>query len=264
MIKLEKLSFKYHEHPVINHVDLHLEAGEILCLLGPNGSGKTTLLKCILNVLNDYEGHVKVLEQDTKLISSKALAKLISYVPQKQTISFPYDVKDMVVMGRTCHMKTFQSPKKNDYRIAEETLDYVGMLDFKDQSYMTLSGGEAQLIMIARALAQGSQCMIMDEPTAHLDYRNELIVLEKIRDLVKEKSQAILMATHFPNHAYYFQNQGIKTKVAFIFDGKIQMVGTPDQVLTEANIQKLYQIESRLIDDGEIKHLVPLYTKEKR
>lgn len=263
MIKLDNLSFKYHDQKIINQADLHLEAGEILCLLGPNGSGKTTLLKCILNLLNDYEGSIKVLDSDTRHITSKALAKYLSYVPQKQSISFPYDVKNMVVMGRTCHLKAFQSPTKNDYRIASEALNYLGMSTFEDKSYMTLSGGEAQLVMIARALAQGSPCMIMDEPTAHLDYRNELIILEKIRDLVKEKSQAILMATHFPNHAYYFQNQNIKTKVAFIIDGKIQMVGRPDEVLTEENMKKLYQIQSKLVDDGGIKHLVPLYTKEK-
>ncbi|WP_240840863.1 ABC transporter ATP-binding protein [Acidaminobacter sp. JC074] len=260
MIKIKNLVFSYSSKPVLDDVSLHAKKGEILCLLGPNGSGKTTLLKCLLGIHKETHGDIVIHDKNIHTYDYKGLAKKVSYVPQKQMSSFPYSVLDMVVMGRTCHLKTLASPKKKDYDIAKSSLDYLGMKDFVHRPFTELSGGESQLVMIARALTQESQCIVLDEPTAHLDYRNELVILEAIRMLL-DKGHTIFMATHYPNHAYYFENHGLDTKVAFLNDGKIQFMGKPSDVLTEENLEQIYQIESKVLRHDQLKHVVPLYTK---
>lgn len=262
MIKIDNLVFKYQDRNVLDQVSLHAKKGGILCLLGPNGSGKTTLLKCILGILKSEKGTIIIDDSHTSKLSHRELAKKVSYVPQKQTASFPYSVLDMVVMGRTCHLGQFSKPGQKDYDIAEKSLEYVGLESLMERPYTEISGGESQLAMIARALTQESRCMIMDEPTAHLDYRNELVVLETIKELVAD-GHTVVMATHYPNHAYYFENHGLDTKVAFLNEGQIQFFGKPSEVLTEDILEKIYDIESKVLKHDTIKHVVPLYTKRK-
>lgn len=260
MIRIKNLGFAYDEKKILDNVNLYAKAGEILCLLGPNGSGKTTLLKCLLGIHKQNSGEIAVHGHSINKYNYRQLAKKVSYVPQKQISSFPYSVLDMVVMGRTCHLNTFSSPKKADYDIAKTSLDFVSMTDFIDRPFTELSGGESQLVMIARALAQESQCIVLDEPTAHLDYRNELVILEAIKMLLN-KGHTIVMATHYPNHAYYFENHGLSTNVAFLNKGRIQFMGRPSEVLTEKNLEAIYDIESKVLEHNELKHVVPLYTK---
>ncbi len=260
MIRIENLVFKYDERLVLNAVDLSVNKGQILCLLGPNGSGKTTLLKCLLGVHKALSGSIFVNAHRLESYSHKALAAQVSYVPQKQNATFPFKVVDMVVMGRTCHLNNLSSPQKSDYKLAEEALDYVGIVHLKDQPYTEISGGEAQLVMIARALAQGSPCIVLDEPTAHLDFHNELVILETIRNLVKA-GHTVIMATHYPNHAFYFENHDVDTKVVFLQDGEVKFLGRPNDVLNEENLEKIYKIESKILRHENMKHVIPLYTK---
>lgn len=266
MIQIKNLSFAYDEKLILK--DIHLEArkGEILCLLGPNGAGKSTLLDCLLGINHQYKGSVTIDGLDIKTLDARQRASNLSYVAQKQSTSFPYKVLDMVTMGRACHIKPFSKPTQEDIKIAKEALDFVGMKEFEDRKYTELSGGEGQLVMIARALTQKSDYILMDEPTAHLDYRNELLILEMMKALVEKEGRTIIMATHFPNHAFYFHNQGIKTQVAFIQEGDITISGAPDEVLTEETLNEIYQIESKVIEYQNSKdvfrHVLPLYTKE--
>ena len=140
------------------------------------------------------------------------------------------------------------------------------MRHLENRLFTEISGGEAQLIMIARAIIQDAKVIIMDEPTSHLDFRNELMILEVISTLVKKKNLSVIMATHFPNHAYYFQNQGINTRVGILNDCKIEMLGEPKQVLTEENISKVFKIKSKIFtyyeNQREINHIVPLITEK--
>ena len=192
MIKIRQLKFGYSTELVLNNIELNVRKGEVLCLLGANGSGKTTLLKCMLGFEERFEGSINLLDTSIKSYTNKSLAKCLSFVPQKQESSFPYTVMEMVIMGRNCHLDVFSRPKKLDYDIAMDALKHVGMESFADRSYMELSGGESQLVMIARALTQESECIVMDEPTSHLDYRNELVILETIKTLVSEQRKTVI------------------------------------------------------------------------
>lgn len=263
MIRIESLDFKYYENPILKNISLQVHQGEILCLLGPNGSGKTTLLKCLLGIHACTSGQIYMADKLLESYSHKKLARYVSYVPQKQTSSFPYRVIDMVVMGRTSYLGILDKPSKKDYQIALEALQYVGLEKLSERPYTELSGGESQLVMIARALTQESECIILDEPTAHLDYRNELLILETIKALVKDQNRTIVMATHYPNHALYFENHGIETKVAFLNEGGIEISGKPTEVLTEKNLSSIYNIESKIIIHDHLSHIVPLKTKRR-
>lgn len=264
MIAIENLSFQYGTQKILEQVSLKAHAGEILCLLGPNGAGKTTLLKCLLGITKSFEGEIRINQDNLRHFDSRRLARQLSYVPQKQTSSFPYSVLDMVVMGRTSHLGLFSTPKQVDYDLALQALDAVGLSHLSDRPFTKVSGGESQLIMIARSMTQESKCIVLDEPTAHLDFRNELVILERIKSLVMENNKTVVMATHYPNHAFYFENHGVSTKVAFLNEGRIQFYGSPKDVLTESNLESIYQIESKVLKHEDLTHVIPLYTKGSR
>ncbi len=169
-------------------------------------------------------------------------------------------------MGRTAYVNFFSAPGEEDEAIAMDCLKRVGMDHLADKPYTQISGGEMQLVMLARALAQDTNIIIMDEPTAHLDLKNELLFLETVADLVNNNEVAVLIATHMPNHSFYFENKGLNITLAMMSDGNIQEKGRPKEILTEANIRRLYKIDARILDctleDGrELKQIVPLSTK---
>lgn len=263
LIEIGDASFKYGNNHIFENINLDLLKGEVLCLFGPNGCGKTTLLDCILGVKSLNSGLITIGEKNIKKIGVQDLAKLIAYVPQIHNKSFPYKVIDIVLMGRAPYKSMFSSPCSSDIEIAENALELLGMKDFKDKVYTQLSGGETQLVMMARAIAQETPIIIMDEPTAHLDFKNELKILESITEFVKEKNISIIMATHFPNHAFYFENNGINTKVALMNNKKIATMGRPSQVLTENNMKKVFKINSKVFsldsrENEKINFIVPL------
>jgi iron complex transport system ATP-binding protein len=265
LIDVKNIAFSYGKKSIFNNISLSMDKGEVLCLLGPNGCGKTTLLDCILGILNPEKGRILLNGKDTAGFKSGHLARSISYVPQGHVGTFPYTVLDMVLMGRAVHISMFSSPTKDDIIIAEEALHQVGLSHLKDHPYTQLSGGEGQLTLIARALAQKAPVIIMDEPTSHLDFRHELIVLETIMNLVREKNISIVMATHFPNHAFFFEGNHINTRVAMLHRGSFINTGTPEEALTEEFIQKLYGIGAEVISFGnngkkKLKHVIPVRT----
>jgi len=268
IIEVENATFAYKEKNVFEDINFHLNPGEILCLIGPNGCGKTTLLDCILGINTLKQGEVVLKGQSIKSLKPHQVAKHISYVPQSQSMTFPYRVMEIVLMGRAAYTSIFSSPRKKDIEIAEQALKTVGMSNFKERIYTQLSGGEAQMIMIARALAQQSPVMIMDEPTSHLDFKHEHTILETIVDLMREKKLAIIMATHFPNHAFYFENSGIKTFVSMFHEGRFKAVGSPSEVLSKENMHKIFNMDVKILsyeDDSyeESKFIVPLSTRRK-
>lgn len=265
LIEVRGASFAYDRHEVFRNIDLELEKGQILCLLGPNGCGKTTLLDCIMGTLKPQQGSLLVNGRPVQGVSAKEMARQIAYVPQSHERTFPYRVKDIVLMGRASYTSLFSSPSKEDESIADWALEQVGLARFRDRPYTHLSGGEGQLVMIARALAQKTPIIIMDEPTAFLDFRHELIILETMVKLVRETSISILMATHFPNHAFYFENYNINTVVAMMHKAKLAAVGPPTEVLSEENMRRVYGIDARLLacgmdDNRTLRHVVPLNT----
>lgn len=266
ILEVKDLSFSYKNRKkvlkdVLENVNFQVEQGEIFCVVGPNGCGKSTLIDCILGLNKADSGSIIV---DGKSISSfkpRELAEHIAYVPQNHKLTFGYSVLDVVTMGRTYEQKMFSPPTEEEREYARYCLNLVGLLGFEDRDYSKLSGGELQLVLIARALCQKASVLVMDEPTAHLDFRHELGIMEIVAKLVREENISIVMATHFLNQAFYLENAGVNTRVALMNNKHIEMVGTPSEILSEENLKNVFNIVTEVAStsDGERKYIIPLY-----
>jgi len=261
MIKIENASFEYDGSPVFENINLELKRGEILCLFGPNGCGKTTLIDNILGHLRLKTGTILIEGKDQQSYSRRDLAKKVAYVPQIHEKTFPYKVIEVVVMGRTPYCYGLSSPDEDDYAIAENALETAGISHLKNRIYTRLSGGETQLVILARALAQESPVIIMDEPASHLDFRHELMLLETVAGLVASKGLSIIMSTHSPNHAFYFENKNIPARVALMNEKRIIASGTPGEIFSEKRMRDVFNIDSRVISDqsatGAGRYIIP-------
>lgn len=265
MIKVENASFDYSGVPVFRDINLELNKGEILCLFGPNGCGKTTLIDSILGHKRLKHGIVYIDGRDLREYSRRELAGKIAYVPQIHEKTFPYSVMEVVVMGRTPHCNGLSSPGKMDYGIAESAMEMIGISHLKDRIYTKISGGETQLVILARAIAQGSPVILMDEPASHLDFRHELVLLETIADLVIKSGLSIIMSTHSPNHPFYFENRKVPVSVALMNEKRFVATGTPSDVLSEKRMREIFSIDSKLVSDrikdyGTAKYMIPYRT----
>lgn len=266
LVDIRDAAFSYGDKEVFSGLSFKLEAGEICCIIGSNGCGKTTLLDCLLGIHSIQSGKIQVAGKNISCYRYHELARQIAYVPQIHEKTFPYKVLQAVVMGRTAYTNFFSSPGKEDEEIAMNCLEMVGIGHLADQPYTQISGGEMQLVMLARALAQDTEIIFMDEPTAHLDFKNELLFLETVAELVRTKGVSVLMATHMPNHSFYFENKGLDISVAMMSNGRIETKGRPCDVLTEESLRRIYQIDARLMthtfeDGSKLKQIVPLSTK---
>ncbi len=265
LIEARGVSFGYNGIPLFQDINFSIEPGELFCLLGPNGCGKTTLLDCILGHLKPLSGEILLDGSSIIRIRPEQIARQIAYVPQTHEKTFPYRVMDVVLMGRAAYIGIFGRPGEEDLAIVEEALATVGITHLRDRRYTQLSGGEVQLVMVARALAQKTPVIVMDEPTAHLDFKHELVIMEKVVELVREQGLAILMATHFPNHCFYFENSGLATRVAMMTNINFLAVGSPSNVLSEENLQQLYNVNTRVVSfpvdtKQELKQIIAIST----
>lgn len=243
----DNLAFGYRSRQVGSGVTLELGRGEVLCLLGPNGSGKTTLFKTLLGLLPPQAGRVLVDGSDAALLSRDVIARHVSYVPQAHGAFFPYTVREVVLMGRTAHLRMFSAPAARDRSAAMDALSRMGIAHLADAIYTQISGGERQLALIARALAQDARMVIMDEPTANLDFGNRVRVLERVRALAAE-GIGVLLSTHDPDHAFLCAD-----RVAMLRDGRLQDCGVPEDVMTAERLRELYGVEmiiSEIMVDG--------------
>lgn len=265
LVEITGIGFSYGENDVLSDISFGVGKGEVFLLLGPNGCGKTTLLDCILGTLPPKAGAITVNGTLASRFRPGELAKFISYVPQRHESSFPYTVLQMVLMGRAAYTGIFSAPNPADRALAEAAMDAVGISHLIKRPYTRLSGGEGQLVLIARALAQHTPVIVMDEPTAHLDFKNELLVLETIARLVKDRQLAVIMATHFPNHAFFFENNAVPTVVALLKNGHFLEQGPPEKVLRAESIKELYGIHAEIVSfqtgrQGDRKQVVPIRT----
>ena len=185
-LEIRDISFSYSGKEILSSVSFILNSGDVTALLGRNGSGKTTLMRLILGFIKPDSGAIMLDGRDIREMSSKDRAKVIAYIPQKLSDAYPYSVIDSVMMGRAPSLSVFSSPKEKDREKAEEALAVLGISNLKDRNVNTLSGGERQLVLIARAITQEASFMVMDEPTSALDYANALMVMEKTEELRKE------------------------------------------------------------------------------
>lgn len=266
LISVKNLAFAYDKTNIFSNINLELHRGELCCLMGPNGCGKSTLLDCILGIHKTCEGEIEVEGKPLSSYKPLQLARKISYVPQIHDRSFPYQVLQIILMGRSAHMKTFETPSSKDERVALDALTSVGIAHLAERPYTQISGGEMQLVMLARALVQETPMIIMDEPTAHLDYKNELIFMETVAKLIENYGVSVLMATHAPNQAFYFENKQTNVKIALMDRGAMYQMGSPKEVLTETTIREIYHIDSKILTDysdetGTLRQIVPLKSR---
>ncbi len=240
ILAVEALSCGHGGRPLLTGISFAVAAGEILCLLGPNGTGKTTLFKTILRLLPAMAGTIRLGGEDVAHWPAKRFARSIGYVPQAHLPPFPFAVLDVVAMGRAAHLGPFQSPSRADEAIARDALDSLGIGRLGDAAYTEISGGERQLVLIARALAQHPAVLIMDEPTSNLDFGNQIRVLEHVRALADHSGLAVILTTHDPNQALLY-GDGV---AAIGRDGGL-VVGAPDAVVTAAYLHQTYGVHPR-------------------
>ncbi|HRR22267.1 MAG: ABC transporter ATP-binding protein [Desulfomonilia bacterium] len=243
-IRVENISFSYGKKEVLDDVSLSFRRGEVVSLLGPNGSGKTTLLKVLLGILKPSRGRVLFEGAPIVAIGAKRFARRVAYVPQLHHGAFSYSVLDVVLMGRMPYKNFFSRFTRRDNEIAESMLEKLGIVHLKHKPYTEISGGERQLTLIARALAQGADTFIMDEPITGLDYGNQIRLLEQIMVLSAE-GHTVIKSTHFPDHALWVSDRAVLMK-----DGTVAADGTASGEITAGNLGKLYNIPVRVMDAG--------------
>lgn len=255
LLEVKNISFDYDGDEIFSNISFSIGKGEVLCILGPNGTGKTTLIKCLNGLHEISSGEILINGENVKNLSFKEISRHIGYIPQSHVPSFPFKVFDVVLMGRAPYLNLTDSPKRKDIEIAEDALKTLGIEHLKDKEYTNLSGGERQLVFLARVLCQKPDILILDEPTSHLDFGNQIRLLEIIDNLAKT-GLSIIMSSHFPDHAFLSS-----TKVAIMKDKRFIDFGTPDDVVTEDNLRKAYSIDVKLVElDNNRKVCVPMKT----
>jgi iron complex transport system ATP-binding protein len=245
-LQVERLAFGYPGRVVGRDVSFGLAAGQVLGLLGPNGSGKTTLFRTLLRLLEPAAGAVLVDGAPIATWPRGRIARVFGYVPQAQLGTFPFTALEVVLMGRTAHVALFGSPSAHDRRQAEVALDALGIAHLAERPYPEMSGGERQLTLVARALAQEPAILVMDEPTASLDFGNQVRVLSHVQALAK-RGIAVVLSTHDPAQAFLCADQ-----VALLHDGRLARLGPPADVITPATLRETYGVD---VDVVTIMHL---------
>ena len=236
ILSAHALGFGYGTKAVGRDVDLDVRAGEVLCLLGPNGSGKTTLFKTMLGLLPAQAGEVRLDGAPLASLTRNEIARRVAYVPQALAAHFPFRVLDMVIMGRTAHLGLFASPGEQDRRKGLDALQVLGIAELAENEYTRISGGQRQLTLVARALAQDAPAIVMDEPTASLDFGNQVVVLSEVKRLAA-RGLAVVLSTHDPDHAF-----SVGSRVALLNGGRLIAQGPPAEVLTPARLRDVYGV----------------------
>jgi iron complex transport system ATP-binding protein len=257
ILEINHAGFSYNQKEnIFNDVNLSLENGDVLCILGPNGTGKSTLIKCMNGLLKLNSGNILINNQNIHSLNKNDLAKIIGYIPQSHNSTFAFSVFDVVLMGRAPHLSLTSVPGDKDYKIAEEALKSLGISHLTDKTYTEISGGERQMVLIARVLAQQPQILLLDEPTSHLDFGNQIRTLDVINKLA-ENGLSVIMTSHFPDHAFLSSN-----KVAIMNGGTIMEMGTPESVITEENMRRAYNIDVKIMEvDEHRKACIPMPIK---
>ncbi|KUK44449.1 MAG: ABC transporter ATP-binding protein [Methanothrix sp.] len=241
---------------VFEDINFKVGRGEILSILGPNGCGKTTLLKCLLGLLNLTGGEIRIGGREPGEAKRDNGGSHIGYVPQNHHTAFPYSVVEMVLMGRARFIGTFSAPSERDVKIAKDCLEMLKIGHYGERDFPELSGGEKQLVLIARALASNADVLLFDEPTSALDYKNQYAILQALHSLTRERSLTIIMTTHHPEHALY-----ISDKMLLMGEGR-SIFGEVSEAFTEENLKQVYGMEMKVVSiphgEDQLKSVVPI------
>ena len=252
-MKVENLSFAYGDHAVLHEVSFSVEYGEFLSVLGPNGVGKSTLFRCMLGLLAPSSGLVQVDGRSVADLSARDLAHTIAYIPQSHNPVFNFSVYDMVLMGTTAQTGGFASPGKRQRALADQALSRLGIEHLADRGYGSISGGERQLVLIARAIAQQAKILMMDEPSANLDYGNRMRVMQTVQGLTRD-GYTVIQTTHDPDQAYLYSD-----KILALQGGRVAAFGTPKETISSSLISALYGVDVEVCSmrDDAIRVCIP-------
>lgn len=241
-LSISNIQFSYGKVPVLRDINFEVKAGHFCALLGPNGSGKSTLTKVLARIHSPRDGRVFLGETNLLRLPRRQAAKLVSYVPQNSEIPFQLSVRDAVLLGRTPHFGV--RPRKLDHDIVETSIRRLNLTDLAERSVSSLSGGQAQRVLIARALAQEPTVLLLDEPTSALDLRYQVETLQLVREVTAERGIAALMAIHDLSHAAFFCDQ-----IVLLKDGVIVADGSPTEALESSLVSDVYSLDIR-VDHG--------------
>ena len=257
ILRIENASFSYNRgEKIFEDINLEVNKSDVLCILGPNGTGKSTLIKCINGLLNLDSGDIFLNSTNISEMARTDLAKMVGYIPQSHSSTFAFSVFDVILMGRAPHLNVTSVPGKKDFKIADKAMESLGISHLKDKSYTEISGGEKQMVLLARVLTQEPELLLLDEPTSHLDFGNQIRTLDVINRL-SENGLSVVMTSHYPDHAFLSSN-----KVAIMKDRGIMDIGKPENVVTEENMKKAYDIDVKVIDvDESRKACIPMQIK---
>lgn len=247
LLEVKNLKFSYNmERKIFDEVSFGLDKGEILSILGPNGAGKSTLLNCLANLLKPSEGQIVLDGKRISTLKPYEVAQKIGYVPQIHTPTYAYTVREFVVMGRAPYLGMFARPSAKDYDLADEALEMLNISHLADKAYTEISGGERQQATIARVIVQQPDIIMLDEPTAHLDYGNQVRTIKMIRKLAK-KGYSIIMTTHQPNHAIILGGY-----TGILGYNGVMEIGEAKEILCEELLTKIYNMKIKLVQVKEV------------
>jgi iron complex transport system ATP-binding protein len=241
MLAVESLAFGFPGRTVGRDVSFTLGAGEVMCVLGPNGGGKTTLFRTVLGLLHKHSGAVKLDNEDLESLSRAEIARRVGYVPQGHSAYFAYTVREFVLMGRTAHLGVFSSPSDKDFAVATRVLDSLGIAELAGKPVTEISGGERQLALVARALAQEPKLLVLDEPTASLDFGNQVRVLQRISALAGS-GISILFSSHDPDHAFLCARRAL-----LLAEGRVLEMGAPRDVIRADTLERMYKVSVQVL-----------------
>ena len=259
MIEVENASFAYSDAPpLFRNVSFRVDASQILAVMGANGIGKTTLIKCIMGFLRLQTGKIFVGRKkiDRADMDDKSFWDSVAYVPQAKKSVFGYQVKEMVVLGRNASIALGRVPSKRDYEYVDAVLERFGIIDLKEKSCNQLSGGQLQMVLIARALVKNPEVLILDEPESNLDLRNQMRVLSIIEKLSHEDGRAVILNTHFPTNALKISDTSL------LLRNNSYLFGRSQDIITEENIREFFKIACSIVSvpvgDRVVKGIIPL------